>query len=47
MDTALLVSAGIALVGAILAALYLPKTNASTNTRPAPVKRRAEFVGTR
>jgi DHA2 family multidrug resistance protein-like MFS transporter len=32
MDTALLVSAGIALAGAVLSLLYLPKTNASTNT---------------
>jgi DHA2 family multidrug resistance protein-like MFS transporter len=31
MDTALLVSAGIALAGAVLSLLYLPKTNASTN----------------
>jgi len=32
MDTALLVSAGIALAGAVLSLLYLPKTNASTDT---------------
>jgi Na+/melibiose symporter-like transporter len=47
MDTALLVSAGIALVGAILALLYLPKTNASTDTKHAASKPKAEFVGTR
>jgi MFS transporter, DHA2 family, multidrug resistance protein len=33
MDTAFLVSAGIALVGAVLALLYLPRTNASTNNQ--------------
>jgi EmrB/QacA subfamily drug resistance transporter len=33
MDTALLVSAGIALASAILAALYLPRTNASINNQ--------------
>jgi hypothetical protein len=32
MNMALLVSAGIALVGGILALLYLPKKNAPTNT---------------
>jgi MFS transporter, DHA2 family, multidrug resistance protein len=47
MDTALFVSAGIALVGAILALLYLPKTNAASNTQPAAIKRQAEFVGSR
>ena len=43
MDTALLVSAGIALVGAILALRYLPQTNAATNTQPADLKRRARL----
>ena len=35
MDTALLVSAGIALVGALLAMLYLPKRNATARATPA------------
>jgi DHA2 family multidrug resistance protein-like MFS transporter len=33
MDTALLVSAGIALAGAVLSLLYLPRTNTSMNTQ--------------
>jgi MFS transporter, DHA2 family, multidrug resistance protein len=33
MDAAFLVSAGIALVGAVLSLLYLPKANASTNNQ--------------
>jgi hypothetical protein len=32
MDTALLVSAGIALAGAVLSLLYLPKANTPTDT---------------
>ena len=43
MDTALLVSAGIALVGAVLSLLYLPKTNASTDTHH---RSRTEMTGT-
>ncbi len=45
MDTALLVSAGIALVGAVLAVLYLPKTNTSLKTAPTPTKQQAEVGG--
>jgi EmrB/QacA subfamily drug resistance transporter len=44
MDTALLVSAAIALAGAILALLYLPKTNTSLKTRPTRTKPRAEVA---
>jgi DHA2 family multidrug resistance protein-like MFS transporter len=47
MDTALLVSAAIALVGAILALLYLPKTNISLKTQPTRTNRQAEVSGTR
>jgi DHA2 family multidrug resistance protein-like MFS transporter len=37
MDIALLVSAGIALTGVVLSLLFLPRSNASTNTEQAPV----------
>jgi hypothetical protein len=47
MDTAFLVSAGIALVGAVLALLYLPKSNASMNTEHAGMEQQAEVLGTR
>ncbi len=47
MDIALLVSAGIALLGAILAMLYLPKSNASMNTEHAGIGQRAARGGAR
>ena len=47
MDIALLVSAGIALLGAILALLYLPKSNASMNTEHADIGQRAARGGAR
>jgi DHA2 family multidrug resistance protein-like MFS transporter len=47
MDAALLVSAGIALVGAVLALRYLPKTNASLNTQTTGTSQRAEVPGPR
>lgn len=47
MDAALLVSAGIALVGAVLALLYLPKANVSMNTQPTGPNRQAEAAGIR
>jgi MFS transporter, DHA2 family, multidrug resistance protein len=37
MDIALLVSAGIALTGVVLSLLFLPRSNALTNTKQAPV----------
>jgi DHA2 family multidrug resistance protein-like MFS transporter len=45
MDTALIVSATIALAGAILALRYLPKANTSLKTRPTHTKRQAELAG--
>jgi EmrB/QacA subfamily drug resistance transporter len=45
MDTALLVSAAIALAGVILALLYLPTTNTSLKTRPTRTKPEAEVPG--
>ena len=47
MDNALLVSAGIALLGAILALLYLPKSNAAMNTEHADIGQRAARGGAR
>jgi hypothetical protein len=45
MDGALLVSAGIALAGAVLALLYLPKTNASLNTQTTGPSQRTQIPG--
>jgi Na+/melibiose symporter-like transporter len=45
MDTALLVSAAIALAGTILALRYLPNTNTSPKTRPEHTKQQGELAG--
>jgi DHA2 family multidrug resistance protein-like MFS transporter len=47
MDTALLVSAGIALVGVVLTVIFLPRTNAPQETVPTGGDKEGEVVGTR
>jgi DHA2 family multidrug resistance protein-like MFS transporter len=46
MDRALLVSAGIALVGALLTVLFLPKSNVSMDSEQAGAEREGQTVGT-
>jgi EmrB/QacA subfamily drug resistance transporter len=45
MDRALLVSGGIALIGAVLSALFLPQTNVSLEAKSADTKEEEESVG--
>jgi EmrB/QacA subfamily drug resistance transporter len=47
MDMALLVSAGIALAGAVLTVVFLPKTNAPKETMRVHTEKEAERVGAR
>jgi MFS transporter, DHA2 family, multidrug resistance protein len=47
MDTALLVSAGIAIAGIVLALLFLPRTNAPQPSTPADSLKEADIVGAR
>jgi hypothetical protein len=48
MDMALLVSAGIAVVGAVLSVVFLPQVNASAEENTTPgVPKVGEFVGSR
>jgi MFS transporter, DHA2 family, multidrug resistance protein len=47
MDSALLVSAGVAIVGAVLAAFFLPRTNAPTATAERASRKGGEDAGVR
>jgi hypothetical protein len=46
MDRALLVSAGIALLGALLTVLYLPKTNSSLEVSHTGEREEGSTIGT-
>jgi len=46
MDRALLVSGGIALIGAVLSALFLPQTNVSLESKDNDTRKKEESIGT-
>jgi hypothetical protein len=46
MDRALLVSGGIALIGAVLSALFLPQTNVSLESKDNDTRKKEETIGT-
>jgi hypothetical protein len=45
MDRALLVSGGIALIGAVLSVLFLPQTNVSLESKGTDTSKEEETVG--